>query len=84
MKQLSNIINNSSDDISSFLKEEEDNLLWESAGPSGGQVAGWGDRSIYLTHIPTGHKVRASAFRSQHQNRQLAVIKLIIKITENE
>ena len=71
------------DVISEFLKENEGNLLWESNKRSGGQIVGWGDLTLHLTHIPTGIKVSCWEHRSQHINRQICIIRLILEINKD-
>lgn len=85
MQQLANIIMLSIDEFNSFIESiGRDNLLWERYTPSGKQSIPKIDSNITLTHIPTGFKVEVDYFRSIHLNRNLAVLKLMIYLQENE
>lgn len=81
---IEDLVYMSSDIVSEFLKENEGNLLWESDKKSGGQIVGWGDLTIHLTHLPTGIKVSCWEHRSQHINRQICVIRLILEINKKQ
>lgn len=81
-KYLENIILVASDDIQAFVDNNKDDLSWDSHRPKGGQQIAVLRSDITITHISTGIAVTADEFRSQHLNRQLAILKLIIKLNE--
>ncbi len=81
-KYLENILLVASDEIQSFVDNYRDDLNWETNRPKGGQQVAILRYDITLTHMPTGITVIANEFRSQHMNRSLAILKLIIKLNE--
>lgn len=81
---IEDLVYMSGDVISEFLKENEGNLMWESNKLPGGQMVGWGDLTLHLTHLPTGIKVSCWEHRSQHINRQICIIRLMLEINKYE
>ena len=81
-KDLENIILVASDELQNFVDKNIDDLSWDSHRPKGGQQVGIVRSDMTLTHMPTGITVIADEFRSQHYNRSLAILKLIIKLNE--
>jgi len=82
IKDLENILLIVSDDLQAFVDNNRDDLSWDSNRPKGGQQVGITRTDIILTHMPTRITVIANEFRSQHYNRSLAILKLIIKLNE--
>ena len=82
IKDLENIILVASDELQSFVDKNRDDLSWDSYRPKGGQQVGIVRSDMTLTHMPTGITVIADEFRSQHYNRSLAILKLVIKLNE--
>jgi len=85
-KYLENIILIASDDIQDFVDDNRDDLNWDDINwdgkPKGRQQVAMINHDITLTHMPTGKSATANEFRSQHLNRSLAILKLIIKLNE--
>lgn len=81
---IEDLVHVSGDVISEFLRENEGNLMCESNKLSGGQMVGWGDLTLHLTHLSTGIKVTCWEHRSRHINRQICIIRLILEINKHE
>ncbi len=63
---------------------EEKDLRWEffrATGP-GGQHRNKVETGVRLTHLPSGLTVSATERRSQHQNREVALRRLIAALAE--
>lgn len=86
VKELEDILRISEPDINNFLDNiGRDNLLWDTAPNTklGGQQISIARADIRLTHIPTNTIIESDCFRSQHLNRRLCVLKLMIKLVED-
>lgn len=70
------------------LPESDEALLRECrvdtlrAGGKGGQHQNVTDSAVRLTHLPTGIVVLARERRSQHRNRQVALVRLRQRLDE--
>jgi ribosome-associated protein len=63
---------------------EEKDLLWEffrASGP-GGQHRNKTETGVRLAHLPSGITVSATERRSQHQNREVALMRLAAALAE--
>ncbi|MFQ5931105.1 MAG: peptide chain release factor-like protein [Nitrospiraceae bacterium] len=54
---------------------------FRSGGP-GGQHRNVTESAVRLRHLPSGVRVLAADFRSQHRNREIAFARLIAKLQE--
>ena len=63
------------------LKKEIKIYYYKSRGP-GGQRKNKKETAVKIYHIPTGITVRATEFRSQARNKELALERLIEKLKE--
>ncbi len=82
IKELENIILVASDELQNFVDKNRNDLSWESKRFPGGQKIVMINYDVTLEHMPTGIIVTADEFRSQHYNRSLAILKLVIKLNE--
>ena len=67
--------------ISDFREEDIDYQAMRASGP-GGQHVNKTDSAVRATHRPTGLVATAQEQRSQHANRKLALLKLVIMLEE--
>ena len=84
-KHISDLVVAAEDVISAFVEENRKDLLWgefKNAGV-GGQHVNNGHVSLRLKHIPTGIEVETWG-RAVHTLRQLSIIKLMIKMYDEE
>lgn len=81
---LQEIVLSSVDSIQEFAGGNKD-LEWEPFLQSaGGQHINNYRGDIRVKHIPTGTVVECGVYRSMHVNRNLAALKLLIKLVEDE
>ncbi|HEX9795278.1 MAG TPA: peptide chain release factor-like protein [Planctomycetota bacterium] len=62
--------------------EKEVRMQFVRAGGPGGQHRNTTESGVRLFHPPSGITVMATERRSQHQNRELAFLRLIARLTE--
>ena len=65
------------------LAKEVDITSTRSRGP-GGQHVNKTNSAVQLTHRPTGIRIRVETDRSQHRNRQLAMERLYLTLTDGQ
>ncbi len=80
---LENILFKIDTNLSKFVEDNTGNLVWDTFVLSaGGQHVNNRMSGVRLTYTPTGTAVEVDVFRSQHMNRQLALLKLIIILAD--